>query len=579
MKSWMIGGLLLAAHFANAAEPASWVALSNIHARIALESTARFNPEGAAALGLEGYDEGILDLKAGLYDRRLAASREVLHDLRKRRTSEKDARVRQDLDIMIEAMERSIEGSELSRKYRIPYINIGQTVFSGIRALLDDQIPASRRPAAVVRLKRYAGLEDGYTSVVQLAKDRTLERLREPGLMGPPRDQIEKDLKNSKFFVDGLGQLFAKYKLTGHEAALATLRTDLSEYDEFIRKEVLPLSREDFRLPPALHRYNLRTYGVDIPPDQLAAIAHRAFDDLQKQMDAVAARVAKERKLSVSGYRDVIRELKKEQLSGDSIVPHYRERIGQLEAIIRRENLVALPERPARMRLASAAESAQQPAPNMRPPRMIGNTGESGEFVLPLANPNAAPGAQMDDFTFSAASWTLTAHEARPGHEMQFSAMIENGVSTARAVFALNSTNVEGWGLYSEYITFPFMPAEGQLISLQHRLLRAARAFLDPELQSGKTTPAQAKQILMNDVVLSDPMATQEVDRYTFRAPGQATSYFYGYTRLLELRQSVEKALGPKFNARGFHDFVLGQGALPPAMLRAAVEEKFGIRP
>ena len=43
-------------------------------------------------------------------------------------------------------------------------------------------------------------------------------------------------------------------------------------------------------------------------------------------------------------------------------------------------------------------------------------------------------------------------------------------------------------------------------------------------------------------------MARQEVDRYTFRAPGQATSYFYGYTRLMELRAEVEKALGPKFD-------------------------------
>jgi uncharacterized protein (DUF885 family) len=159
---------------------------------------------------------------------------------------------------------------------------------------------------------------------------------------------------------------------------------------------------------------------------------------------------------------------------------------------------------------------------------------------------------------------------------MQFSKMIENGVSTARAVFAYNSTNVEGWGLYSEWMMFPHMPAEGQLISLQHRMMRAARAFLDPELQAGKLTPAEAKRILMEDVVLSDPMATQEVDRYTFRAPGQATSYFYGYTRLLELRREIEQKLGPSFDARAFHDFILSQGLLPPAMLRKLVLEHFG---
>jgi uncharacterized protein (DUF885 family) len=71
-------------------------------------------------------------------------------------------------------------------------------------------------------------------------------------------------------------------------------------------------------------------------------------------------------------------------------------------------------------------------------------------------------------------------------------------------------------------------------------------------------------------------MATQEVDRYTFRAPGQATSYFYGYTRLLELRREIEQKMGSKFDARAFHDFILSQGLLPPAMLRKLVLEHFG---
>src|SRR3546814_3895280 len=89
------------------------------------------------------------------------------------------------------------------------------------------------------------------------------------------------------------------------------------------------------------------------------------------------------------------------------------------------------------------------------------------------------------------ASWTLTAHEARPGHELQFAAMIENGVSTARAVFAFNSVNVEGWALYAEAEMKPTFPLDGQLIGLQLRLLRAARAFLDPMVNLGQLTPEQ----------------------------------------------------------------------------------------
>jgi uncharacterized protein (DUF885 family) len=214
----------------------------------------------------------------------------------------------------------------------------------------------------------------------------------------------------------------------------------------------------------------------------------------------------------------------------------------------------------------------------MQAPPFLHNTGEKGVFVLPLNIP-PAPGQKAaekyDDFTFDAAAWTLTAHEARPGHELQFDSMLERGVSVARVRYAFNSTNVEGWGLYSEYLVRPYMPLEGQLVSLDYRLLRAARAFLDPELQSGKIQPADAYRVLEQDVVQSHAFAQEEVERYTYRAPGQANSYFYGYTKLLALRKDTESALGAKFNQKKFHDFILAQGLLPPDLMRQAVMEDF----
>jgi len=109
--------------------------------------------------------------------------------------------------------------------------------------------------------------------------------------------------------------------------------------------------------------------------------------------------------------------------------------------------------------------------------------------------------------------------------------MLEHGVSLARARYAFNSVNAEGWGLYSEYLMYPYEPLQGQLITLQLQLLRAARAFLDPELQSGKVQPADAYRVLEQDVVISHAFAEEEVERFTYRMPGQAGSYFYGYTK------------------------------------------------
>ncbi len=70
-------------------------------------------------------------------------------------------------------------------------------------------------------------------------------------------------------------------------------------------------------------------------------------------------------------------------------------------------------------------------------------------------------------------------------------------------------------------------------------------------------------------------MAKQEIDRYTFKAPGQATAYFYGYSRLNALRTKVELAMSSRFDEQAYHDFIVGQGLLPFDLLEEVVEEEF----
>jgi Bacterial protein of unknown function (DUF885) len=558
------------------AQPPAWVQKSNQNAQLLIAIMARYSPENAGAEGVEGLDEQVSSSKVDEPERFRKDLRSVRDELDRRLVAEKDPLVKQDLEILIAQANRDIRSSEASERNLLPYDDVAGTIFFGIKSLLDDQVAADRRPASVVRLRKYTGLESGFEPLTVQAEQRYREKLKTPGLLGPSKLEVEKNLENTQAYITGIGLLLEKYKLAGYQDAFAKLKEQLAAYDGFVRAEVLPKARSDFRLPPELYTMSLENFGIDYTPEELTRLAHQTFAQLQSEMQPIAAKIAQERHLPSSDYRDVIRELKKDQIPGDQVLPHYQKRLAEIEGILRREHLITLPDRPAIIRLASAAETAQQPAPHMQPPPLIGNHGERGAFVLPLETTGKA-GATLkyDDFSFAAASWTLTAHEARPGHELQFDAMIERGVSLARALFAFNSTNVEGWGLYSEWFMLPYMPDDAKLVSLDYRLLRAARAFLDPELQQGKMTPEQAMQILEKDVVCSPAFATEEVERFTFRMPGQAPSYFDGYTRLLEIRKTAEKALGPKFNVQRFHDFILSQGLLPPNLLRKAVMEDF----
>jgi uncharacterized protein (DUF885 family) len=319
----------------------------------------------------------------------------------------------------------------------------------------------------------------------------------------------------------------------------------------------------------------LKNYGVEASPEELMKIGQVAFMNIRNEMIALAPLVAKEQGFDTGDYREVLRLLKKDQKYGDELMKGYTDIMAELDVIIAREGLATLPDEPARVRMATSAETAQQPAAHLDVPRLVGNTGEFPEFIVPKIEQNEDGSWPDSDYAFTAQMWTLSAHEARPGHEMQFTTMLRSGVSTARALFAFNSANVEGWALYAESIAKPYMPLSGQLYSLQNRLLRAARIWMDPMLNLGLTTPEEAKRVLMEEVVEDDKNAQTEIDRYTFRSPGQATAYYYGYEKLLALRAVTEMRLKDKFNALEYHDFILAQGLLPPEVLANSVLEDF----
>ena len=554
-----------------------WITQSNEYTNMLLNVQLEHSPEQGSAQGLAKFDQRISDPARADEVAERHELEAALAKIKAARATVTDKNVREDIDILQKSFNLRFRQEDFELAREVPFYNASAVIFRGLRGLLDDQVPAERRSAALVRLRKYAGVEPGYRPYTDRLKERELEQIAKPGVIFPSKEEVETDVGRNSNYVEGIAALFKKYELSGWEPAYEKLKVQLRDYDAWVQTAILPKARTDFRLPPEKYVLAFESYGIDIPPAQIAKMAHAAFAQYQAEMAPLAARAAKAGGFASSDYRAVIAELKKKQITGEAILPFFENRLHQIEKIIVAKNLVTLPNRPAIIRLATPAETAQQPAPHMTPPPFLNNTGQRGQFVLPLNIPSATGGAEdkYDDFTFDAVAWTLTAHEARPGHELQFDSMVEHGVSLARALYAFNSTNAEGWGLYAEYIMQPYEPVEGQLLTLQLRLLRAARAFLDPELQSGAVTQSQAYAVLEKDVLLSHAFAKEEVERFTFRSPGQANSYFYGYTRLLALRKETEAALGKKFDQRKFHDFILSQGLLPPDLMRAAVLEEF----
>lgn len=566
----LTGVAALAAFPASAQE---WVEQSNAYSLDVLEESGKLSPEEASQAGLDQFDGMATVLGADRTQKMIASNTAEIAKLTKALEAASNPDLRQDLQIMIGSLKLANEELEATQRLMMDWTDVPRMVFGNMNALLDDQVTPERRKTAAELLRRYAGLEGDAPPLTEQAKTRFAESMNK-GRVGPYAQQVRQAIDRVPQLVAGIREMFARYQIAAPEA-LAAIETQLTSYADWERATVLPAARANYRLPPELYAINLKARGIDIPPEQLIARARRGFYETRQQMEALAPIIAAKHGWEETDYPSVIGKLKEATIPQDELEDHYRSVGTRIENIIRREHIVTLPDYPVSMRLGTEAENAASPAPHMRPPRLVGNTGEQGTFVLTTGDPSAGPDARFDDFNFAAAAWFVSAHEARPGHELQFAQMVERGVSQARILFAFNSVNVEGWALYAEAEILPYLPIEGQLMGLQSRLLRASRAMLDPMLNLGLVDLDRARSVLLDEARFSAPMVKQELDRYTFRSPGQAGSYYYGYSRLIDLRIATELALGEKFDRQAFNDFLVGQGLLPPELLAKAVREQF----
>jgi uncharacterized protein (DUF885 family) len=187
-----------------------------------------------------------------------------------------------------------------------------------------------------------------------------------------------------------------------------------------------------------------------------------------------------------------------------------------------------------------------------------------GTYELGTYDPPAISKAGMEATAF---------HETWPGHHLQMSvALFGRGVHPVlRYVYV--ASMAEGWGLYSERLADEmglYSAALDRLGMLSNEALRAARLVVDPGMHVLGWSREQAVQYMMDNTTESRNSAESEIDRY-LAAPAQATSYLLGSLEIQRLRRDAEARLGERFDVKGFHDTVLGDGAVSLPMLADAV--------
>jgi uncharacterized protein (DUF885 family) len=110
---------------------------------------------------------------------------------------------------------------------------------------------------------------------------------------------------------------------------------------------------------------------------------------------------------------------------------------------------------------------------------------------------------------------------------------------------------------------------------LSGQALRAVRLVVDTGLHAMHWTRSEALTFYMAHTTDPPEVAASEIDRYIIW-PGQALGYMVGEQEILKLRAEAKARLGTKFDIRGFHDAILGHGALPLPVLEEQVKAWIG---
>ena len=98
-----------------------WVAESNRHTKVLLDIISKYNPESTAAIGVDGFDDQIIDLSAGFSERYLQDLKQSRVYLKSQLEQIEDDPIRQDLQILIESIDNEIEEIHLNEANLLPY--------------------------------------------------------------------------------------------------------------------------------------------------------------------------------------------------------------------------------------------------------------------------------------------------------------------------------------------------------------------------------------------------------------------------------------------------------------------------
>jgi uncharacterized protein (DUF885 family) len=345
--------------------------------------------------------------------------------------------------------------------------------------------------------------------------------------------------------------------------ALVAVVTDevkpaLARYRALLADEILPRARTEKEglagLPDGAtcYRATIREHlGMHRDADDIHQLGLREIARTDQEIAELGARA-----LGTKNLADTIARLRGDRSlyfrTGDEIVAAAQRALDRSKVAMK-SVFGVLPKADCVVSVIPDYEAPYTTIAYYRQPHFDGS--KPGEYFVNTYQPETRP-----RYDFEALSW----HEAIPGHHLQIAIAQELGALPMFRKLEGTTAYVEGWALYTERLADEMGLYSSDLDRLgmaSYDAWRASRLVVDTGVHHLGWTRARAEQFMREHTALSPQNISNEVDRY-IGWPGQALAYKIGQIEIFALRREAEAALGPKFSLPGFHDVVLGGGAV-----------------
>jgi uncharacterized protein (DUF885 family) len=359
-------------------------------------------------------------------------------------------------------------------------------------------------------------------------------------------------------------QLLAEFKASNDKVI-----AELQRYQDFLKSDLLPISKGDFRIGAELYSRKLRYDDmVEIPLDRLVQIG---YDDLHKNQ-AELKRVAV---LIDPGKtpEQVLAALEQDHPKPDQLLQSFRDTFNSLTGFIQHKHIITIPSdiRPIVEETRPFARALTFASMDTPGPFETKATEAFFNVTLPEASwPAEKIKSWMEGFNRGTIISTAV-HEAYPGHYVQF--LWEPQYPSKVRKLIGSGTNIEGWAHYTEQMMLDEGYGNGdpklRMGQLQDALLRNARYIAGIEMHTGKMTLSQATEFFVKQGHQTSAVAEREARRGT--SDPTYLVYTLGKLEILKLRADYKQKVGASFSLQQFHDEFMKQGAPPIAIIRRAM--------